>query len=530
MAKRKASATTDRPLCDRCNKRHGAPKPCERCRKRHCPNGPGAKNCAARTWADADPAGAVETLCTADMLRALKAQHKVWADAVGDDGRPLDLGVGWDAKRPKHPRALLVPIEVVRMAVEQDDVPALAAGPLGNMLLAMLTDTTVNADGLSALAFLHRQLPVRLDTRHVITLTDRAESTRLNRTPAVVDLATLSPVEAVMVDGEPLASGGPEALTMWRRVQPKAGEQRSLFAGPRTLGGETVGDVVIRTLARLPGMDLRSPLIGDVHRVAALAFGLTGYGPIPDSAGAVFVGGRDTQANRQRWWTACEWLRHTTVTINERTGEWIGLANVDPNGRGGVHLGPPAWWRGEGRNGRWRLSGALFRPVRIGGGGRGAGGQDEHYSGLARMLAGFEARLCYSTSAGRGKAGRVPDALRPVRKGGPGPEIRIGWRDALTLAGEHVKPDAPVTGSEGRRYRRRVEALVAAGYGVGPNGEAAPAGDTVEIVRVERGVLALRASARFCAAASGHQTWERMPAGRLLTPRSCPVDPPKLSS
>lgn len=395
-------------------------------------------------------------------------------------------------------------------------------------LCDVLATVPVTAAGRSALAFLHARLPVELGTRHVITLTDRAEITRLNRTPAVADLATLSPVEAVLVDGEPLASGGPEALTTWRRVRPKAGEQRSLFAGPRTLGGETVGDVVIRTLARLPRMDLRSPLLGDVHRVAALAFGLTGYGPIPDSAGAVFVGGRDTQTNRQRWWTACEWLRTLTVTINERTGEWIGLANVDPNGRGGVHLGPPAWWTGEGRNGRWRLSGTLFRPVRIGGGGRGAGGQAEHYSGLARMLAGFEARLCYSTTAGRGKRGRVPDALRPTRKGGPGLEVFVGWRDTLTLTGENVPDDATARSAraEHERYRQRVEALVAAGYKVGPNGEAAPAGDTVEIVQVQRGArnrpagLWIRASARFCAAASGRQTWERIPTGRLL--RSAP--------
>ena len=259
-------------------------------------------------------------------------------------------------------------------------------------------------DGLAALTLVVEALPRPLDTRHVITIADRRGRNH-NRVPALMDLATLSPVEAVMVDGEPMASGGPEALTKWRRVRPKAGEQRAFaFAGPRSLGGQAVGDVVIRTLASLPRMDMRSPIVGDVARVAALAFGLTGYGPIPDHAGAVFVGGRDTLPNRQRWWRACEWLRHLTVTIDERTGEWVGLANVDPDGAGGVHLGPPAWWRGRGDGQRWRLSGALWRPVRIGSAGRGAGGQDEHYAGLARMLAGFEARLCYSPTAGRGKA------------------------------------------------------------------------------------------------------------------------------
>ena len=378
-------------------------------------------------------------------------------------------------------------------------------------------------EGLSLLTLAVEALPGPLDARHLIAITDRrGDGRNLHRVPALADLATLSPVEAVLVDGEPMVSAGPHALTTWRRVRPKPGEQRTLFAGPRSLGGLEVGDIVIRTLASLPRMDMRSPIVGDVARTAALAFAFTGYGPIPDSAGAVFVGGRDTLANRQRWWKACEWLRHMTITINPQTGEWVGLANVDPDGAGGVHLGPPAWWRGRGEGQRWRLSGALWRPVRIGSAGRGAGGQDEHYAGLARMLAGFEARLCYSPTAGRGKRGRVPDALRPVRKGGPGPEVWIGWRDALTLAGENVPNAVDVTGTEGRRYRKRVDALIAAGYRVGALGEAAPAGDTVEIVRVQRGArnrpagLRVRASARFCAAVGGRQTWERVPAMRLL--------------
>ena len=99
---------------------------------------------------------------------------------------------------------------------------------------------------------------------------------------------------------------------------PAVSGRRASAAG--SVGGQAVGDVVIRKLASLPRMDMRSPIVGDVARVAALAFGLTGYGPIPDTAGAVFVGGQNTPANRERWWKACEWLRHMTITINERTG------------------------------------------------------------------------------------------------------------------------------------------------------------------------------------------------------------------
>ena len=47
--------------------------------------------------------------------------------------------------------------------------------------------------------------------------------------------------------------------------------------------------------------------------------------------------------------------------------------------------------------------------------------------------------------------------------------------------------DAPAQSTWGRRYRRRVDALIAAGYLVLANGGAAAAGDTIEIVRVHSG-------------------------------------------
>ena len=102
-----------------------------------------------------------------------------------------------------------------------------------------------------------------IETRHVISVTTGGDGRPLHRVPAQVDLATLSPVEAVTVDGVPLVSAGPEPLSTWRRVRP--GKQRAFaFAGPRSLGGQAVGDVVIRKLASLPRMDMRSPIVGDI--------------------------------------------------------------------------------------------------------------------------------------------------------------------------------------------------------------------------------------------------------------------------
>ena len=136
----------------------------------------------------------------------------------------------------------------------------------------------------------------------------------------------------------------------------------------------------------------------------------------------------------------------------------------------------------------------------------------------------------------------MPDALRPARKGGPGPQVWIAWRDAITLAGENVAADATGQGSEGRRYRRRVDALIAAGYEVGPRGEAAPAGDTVEIARAQSGGRH-RGEAGVVGASIGEvlhgcerSTIVGAGAGRPaveavhLTPRRCPPDPPKVST
>ena len=107
--------------------------------------------------------------------------------------------------------------------------------------------------------------------------------------------------------------------------------------------------------------------------------------------------------------------------------------------------------------------------------------------------------------------------LRPVRKGGAGPDTFIPWRALLSLAGELVPADAKSESVWGRRYRRRVAALIAAGYLI-----PAPAGDTVEIVRVVDGRghghvagVRIRASARFCAAHADNVP-TRLSAARLF--------------
>ncbi len=140
------------------------------------------------------------------------------------------------------------------------------------------------------------------------------------------------------------------------------------------------------------------------------------------------------------------------------------------------------------------------------------------------MIAGLEASLYWGRSAGRDKDGRIPDLLRPERPGGPGPERFLSWQTVLAFSGENVPPGAVVTGKEARRYRRRIETLLAAGFGWEP-GKPSKAGDTIEIRQIKgnraRGPgLMVRASPRMIEAESKARNnktlWTRINAGRVF--------------
>lgn len=104
------------------------------------------------------------------------------------------------------------------------------------------------------------------------------------------------------------------------------------------------------------------------------------------------------------------------------------------------------------------------------------------------------------------------------------PDTFIPWRALLSLAGAPVPADAEPQSVWGRRYRRRVDALIAErpGYLIPAPGGVAPAGDTVEIVRVVDGRghghvagVWIRASDRFCAAHADNVP-TRLSAARLF--------------
>ena len=332
----------------------------------------------------------------------------------------------------------------------------------------------------------------------------------VGRTPGLLTLVCNEVLEAVAVDGEAFAAPqlGTPKLRRYRVVR---SEQADLFpASPRRLTGTATAGALIQAVADSPlAGDERHPIRADLLRLGSVAFALSGAIRLTEAEGAHLVGGRDSPANRRRFNQAAWALRWLRVEV--KPGIYWALADAEP---GEVNrLGPAQWMLDRAQEGRpiaFRYTGALFRRA-------------TKWGTIERTIAGLEGSLAWGPSPGKGRGGRRPDAVVPVRSGGPGPETFVPWWMVLRLAGEKVDADADIRGTPGRRYRRRVEDLQQAGY-FAPHGGAAAVGDTVEIVLVARGGrtksagLLIRASARWCAAygKSAERVW--IPATHLLGP------------
>ena len=370
-------------------------------------------------------------------------------------------------------------------------------------------------------------------SRHVQVV--QTATGRYTKTPGL--LATTSgQLEIVQVDGEPFAGRQPlmpkeGRIKAYRPAQPAQGE---LIAGPATIDGVPAGDLLLVGLDQWDlEEDKRTTLRHDIIQLGRAAYALTGRATIPEDVGARWLTGQEhaTETAKRRWWDTLAAMRVLTVRVNPKTHRWIGMFNVDPRTSGAVWIGPPAWWResrAESGPRSWRLSGGLWRPPLIGD--TPAHGITAGYWGtLARTVDGIEAALSWGPTAGRGQGGRLPDYLKPVRKGGPGPDVFIPWRNVLRLAGERA-PDDVASSALRMRYKRRIEAMQAAGLLVG--GHAAPAGDTVEIVRVVDGRggrrvsgIIVRATDRFVEAyrlGQDSKAWELLPSSRLFLPDGSP--------
>lgn len=306
--------------------------------------------------------------------------------------------------------------------------------------------------------------------------------------------------------------------------------QGELLPGPGRLGGEEIDDVVIASMTQAElTADERDPLRGDVVKLAKLAYALTARTRLSEGAAAHFLGGGDTRANRARANRAAWAARGLGISIRPREHKVLELVEVAAHPEG-FDLWSPAWWREQWEGVRsYRLTAGLFRPPLPG---AAHGPEAGYWGGLHRTVDGLESALTWGHTAGRGRGGRVPDNVRPVENGGPGPEVFFAWHTVLRCAGEPVSASEMERGRGGkvRRYNARVNGLLEAGYGMPlgacgtPTRGAAPAGDSIEVRRVRpargRGAgLMVRASARFCEAyarGQNRKSWERIPAGRLL--------------
>ena len=188
-------------------------------------------------------------------------------------------------------------------------------------------------DGLSALAMIVARSARPVPERHLITVTDRAESITLVRQPAVVTVATLSDLEAVAVDGEPFVTKGPDAgLLACYRARPRAAQRGLPFAGPRRMDGHLIGSPVVRALQSFPLTgDERSPIRGDTLRVAVVGYAATGPMLIDETTGALLFGA-NTAANRKRFWEASRVYHHLELT-DSKTGRYVTLGHAPANGR-----------------------------------------------------------------------------------------------------------------------------------------------------------------------------------------------------
>ena len=446
------------------------------------------------------------------------ARLRQWRTATKPDGSP--------APRLRKVAQLLPGWQTfLDFLVRSDDE---TLGQARERLIATLDGVRVDAAELSALAAVIEGIPRPVMDRHVIAVHPGGHGPALPmvRVPGSVDLVLTAPLRAVEVDGLPMATPtmNGEAARRCYRLAKNSGR---LFPAPRQIDGRTTGDLILRALAVLPltGDERSAGLIrADAFRLSVLAFALAGGATVPEAAGVMFLTGSRslTESNRRRWWNAVRLLRSLELTINPRTGEFVTLAAAEGEPGALATIGPPHWWR-RADGPRWRLSGGLFRPAALLGDTRGSGYGLERSAALARTLAGMEAALAYGPAAGRGKGGRTPDALRPERKGGPGPAVFAPAAEVLRLSGEAVPARIRPDSAAGRRYRRRVAALVEAGYLVRPTGGPAPARDAVEVVRIVKGREAgiwYRATARFVEAQrlAEAKQWTRLPAARLLAP------------
>ena len=369
--------------------------------------------------------------------------------------------------------------------------------------------------------------PAAYPSRHVNGI--QRDGAVYSKTPALLAATMSSQVEIVQVNGEPFAGcqpGMPESARA-RAYRPKRVQGELFSPGPARIDGVSTNDLLLVGLDQWDlSNDERVTLRHDIIRLGRATYALTGRATIPEDVGARWLTGQQhvTETARRRWWDVLRAMHRMTVQVNPRTHRWLRLFDVDPTLEGDASIGPSTWWSAssDGSGPRsWRLPGSLWRPPLVGDAPTG------YWGAVDLTVDGLEGALTRGPTTGRGTDGRVPDYLKPVRKGGPGPDVFIPWRNVLRLTGERA-PDDDASSTLRVRYKHRVEALEAAGLMVNGEDDEAEAGATIEIVRRQsaggrgkKAGLMVRASARFVEAyrlGQNSAAWTLLPSNVLFLP------------
>ena len=354
---------------------------------------------------------------------------------------------------------------------------------------------------------------------HVEALTVRLDDCFYMRTPGLMSLAALTPMEAVAVDGEPFGSVVPVRILHRVPVPPLTSPDP--LPGPRTLDS-VVADPVLSVLSGIDSddwMDGRSPIRSDVLTLVRLGCAILKPVTMDVKGWARLLRGQHGIVQHSARIRAEKALRAGAILVclNDKRYQMIrsltegSAVTIQPSSFGG------GWWKGgRGAADAWRLSGGLWR----------AHWTRAKEGGCRRMAEGIEAALAW-TPPDRRRESRVPKGLRPVgdKKGKPGQEYFLGWQRVIYLSGEPWPGSAD--GNARRTYQRRVAAFKKADYlvPVKRSSAPAPAGDTWEILRIERGGIVVRATARYVGAVQLSQqpkNFTRITLDHLL--RSSPSD------
>ena len=329
----------------------------------------------------------------------------------------------------------------------------------------------------------------------VLTTKGMARVPNHAKTAALAQWEKLPDAVVVEVDGEPVSS--PYHYRPKRASRSRSTDE--LLRLPGTKAAMDLRLARLRDIEEHAHIDRRSPLPGDTLYLSSLGSALTV--PITlhvDDLGAMlagrFLAAGATPKQKANWraraWSAITW---TSMDIKMPSGHWMPLLRIDRGGdlpEGVICIWPYNWPAGTASG--YRLTGTLTGQIP----------RSDRSGSLARLIAGIEDYIAASTPTHR-----IPRLLKPERSGGGGPISEfIPYPVLLARSGFYFDLTDKRSNDATRQLWQRLKGQIESkGYLLPSLRAEAEAGDTVEIVSIEKGKptnggmggLIVRASARY---------------------------------